>query len=72
MKEKDLQELVCLRMSIEAMRQQFAETLDGMAAQVEALIPEDKKQRRIINGDEQKYWKQEVKSWNWPARGGNV
>ena len=41
MTEKDLQELICLRMSIDAMRQQFADNFDAMAARVASLIPED-------------------------------
>jgi len=39
MTEKDLQELIRIRMSIDAMRRQFIENLDAMAARVEVMLP---------------------------------
>ena len=69
MTQKDLQELICLRMSIDAMRRQFAENLDAMSARVESLIPEDKKQRRVITGDEKAYWEKEVQSYKVSVNG---
>jgi|GEM_PF-5381318 len=59
MNEKDLQELINLRMNINAMRRQFAENLDAMEAQVESLIPEDTAVR-------QKYRKGQAKTWRAP------
>ena len=41
MKEKDLHDLIRLSHSISAMRKQFIENLDAMAARVEVLLPED-------------------------------
>lgn len=41
MKEKDLHDLICLSHSISAMRKQFIENLDAMAARVEVLLPSD-------------------------------
>ena len=58
MTEKDLQELICLRMSIDAMRQQFADNFDAMAARVEALIPEDTATRQKYRSDPR------AKTWN--------
>ncbi len=57
MTEKDLQEIICLRMSIDAMRQQVSENFDAMAARVEALIPEDTALRQInCKGHRAKTW----------------
>lgn len=41
MTEKDLQELIYLSHSINAMRKQFIENLDALAARVGILLPED-------------------------------
>ena len=65
MTEKDLHELIGLRMSIDAMRQQFAENFNAMAARVEALIPEDTATR-------QNYRKgHRAKTWNHADCEGN-
>lgn len=40
------QELILLRMSIQAIRQQVDENLSALAGKIDALIPEDKKLRR--------------------------
>ncbi len=39
MTEKDLQELIRIRMGIDAMRKQIIKDLDAMATQIEILLP---------------------------------
>jgi len=39
MTEKDLHELIRIRMGIDAMRKQVIKDLDAMAAQVEVMLP---------------------------------
>lgn len=63
MEEKAVQELLLLKMSVDAMRQQVIENFDAMAERIESLLPEDKTLRRQINGDPKEYWKEKCKTW---------
>ena len=57
MTEKDLQELIYLSHSINAMKKQIIENLDALATRVEILLPEDTTTRRKYRKGMAKDWK---------------
>ncbi len=59
MKKEEAQELILLRHSIKAIRDQVNGQLDGLDAEIDLLIPENmKKPRRIITD-----WREETNKW---------